>query len=462
MRVGGLRQPQVLFAGQGSGRPQPRSSAVRLVFAGIVVVACAALSLSWMVATSRGGEAGSSSTLPPLAAAVILPAPGRFDPSSTASVVGSPILQQQQQQQQQPVLRAMGGGGAASSPAPPPPPRGPIRRFVRDPSGDAAAAIADPSAPLPPRVLVLTPVKNAMKHLGRYFSHLRNLSYAPASCLSLGILDSDSDDAPDVPMVAELLARGYAPGDVASMSGTLAAVLLEAPAMLEHGWASVTVVSHDFNFSLPRGVRHGREVQRQRRSMLARARNHLVSSALTSEEEWVLWVDSDLYSYSPRTLAKLVGAATEGPAPNGHPIEILVPNCVMSPGGAGRSYDLNSWRGGTAPGNNASVREVVAWHDAVAERAQDKGGSKQGDLWLEGYGQTGNTYMHRLRAEGKVVRLDAVGGAMLLVRGELHRHGLVFPPVVYRHRIETEGLSMMAMDMGALSWGMPGVEVVHH
>ena len=62
---------------------------------------------------------------------------------------------------------------------------------------------------------------------------------------------------------------------------------------------------------------------------------------------------------------------------------------------------------------------------------------------------------------GAVVRLDAVGGAMLLVRAELHRHGLVFPVTPYRHRIETEGLSMMAMDMGALSWAMPGVEVYH-
>jgi hypothetical protein len=60
------------------------------------------------------------------------------------------------------------------------------------------------------------------------------------------------------------------------------------------------------------------------------------------------------------------------------------------------------------------------------------------------------------------VRLDAVGGAMLLVNAELHRHGLVFPPFVYRHRIETEGLSMMALDMGVLSWGLPELEVIHH
>ena len=63
--------------------------------------------------------------------------------------------------------------------------------------------------------------------------------------------------------------------------------------------------------------------------------------------------------------------------------------------------------------------------------------------------------------DAAVARLDAVGGAMLLVHAELHRHGLVFPPYPHRHRIETEGLSMMALDMGVLSWGLPFLEILH-
>jgi hypothetical protein len=61
-------------------------------------------------------------------------------------------------------------------------------------------------------------------------------------------------------------------------------------------------------------------------------------------------------------------------------------------------------------------------------------------------------------AKTSVVRLSAA----LLVHAELHRHGLVFPSFPYRRRIETEGLSMMAMDMGVLSWGMPFLEVLHN
>jgi hypothetical protein len=81
--------------------------------------------------------------------------------------------------------------------------------------------------------------------------------------------------------------------------------------------------------------------------------------------------------------------------------------------------------------------------------------------------------MHDLRAEGEVVQLDAVGGTMLLIRADIHRDGLIFPPFGYgkgneRARtdrdgeIETEGLGIMAIDMGYQCWGMPRLEIRHH
>jgi hypothetical protein len=68
--------------------------------------------------------------------------------------------------------------------------------------------------------------------------------------------------------------------------------------------------------------------------------------------------------------------------------------------------------------------------------------------------------------------LDAVGGAMLMVRADLHRDGLVFPPYPYGRanpcvrdgrtgEIETEGLGLMAGDMGHPCWGMPDLEIRH-
>ena len=188
--------------------------------------------------------------------------------------------------------------------------------------------------------------------------------------------------------------------------------------------------------------------------------------------------------------------------------DIVVPNVVMERGG--RSYDLNSWRAassaatGDAPGDAASVGAVTAFHDAVHKREVAAG--RPLALHLQGYGgeRGAQLYLHQLRCGGDaansstasgspplrlrappapsaaaqlakplpaappppppppcVVRLDGVGGAVLLVRAELHRHGLVFPPYPHRHRIETEGLAMLALDMGTLSYGMPYVEIVH-
>jgi peptide chain release factor subunit 1 len=65
---------------------------------------------------------------------------------------------------------------------------------------------------------------------------------------------------------------------------------------------------------------------------------------------------------------------------------------------------------------------------------------------------------------------------VLLVRADLHREGLVFPPFPYgtkndrirpragdwgQGEIETEGLGIMAADMGVQCWGLPDLEVLH-
>jgi hypothetical protein len=345
-------------------------------------------------------------------------------------------------------------------------------------------------------VLILTPVKNAAKHMNGYFALLRNLSY-PSSLLSLGIMDSDSAD----PIDSETLAlMGGTEGAAAAAggrapSGTLAKLLVAAPGLVrKNGWRRVSIARHDFGYSLAREARHGKEVQLARRSVLARSRNHLLSLALR-DEEWVLWIDADLKWFPADVIERLV-RASEGGHDGGRekdggrgdtPLRrIIVPNCVMKLGG-GRSYDLNSWRGGSeeTPGDRATAKEVLSALEKTAG-ARSVGGSPL----LQGYSPTGVRFLQHFRSRGAttnarkrakegdltiwlepealavgsdaVVRLDAVGGAMLLVHADLHRSGLIFPPFSYRLRIETEGLSMMALDMGVLSWGMPFLEVLHN
>jgi peptide chain release factor subunit 1 len=60
---------------------------------------------------------------------------------------------------------------------------------------------------------------------------------------------------------------------------------------------------------------------------------------------------------------------------------------------------------------------------------------------------------------------------MLLVRADLHRKGLHFPESLYGAgnplcrdvvgEIETEGLGIMAHDMGYRCWGLPNLEIRH-
>jgi GT2 family glycosyltransferase len=259
------------------------------------------------------------------------------------------------------------------------------------------------------RVLILTPVKDAEEFLERYFANLRGLAY-PREQLSLGMLESDSED------------------------GTWQRLQEEWP-RLEQELRRVTLCRHDFGYRIPPGrSRWSASLQIGRRSALARSRNHLLFRAL-HDEDWVLWLDVDVIEYPADIIETLL-------APDK---DIVTPNCVRTRGGS--SYDLNAWR------------------------------------------DRGRLHLHDLRSEGDLVRLDAVGGTMLLVRADAHREGLVFPPFLYgrsnprarhfnhfvtiyrpwrvlegdhRGEIETEGLAMMAHDMGYRCWGMPNVEVIHH
>ena len=329
----------------------------------------------------------------------------------------------------------------------------------------AAAAAADAGggaapAPPPPLVLILTPVKNALRHLPRYLRNVRSLAY-PRERLALALMDSDSDDVPSAAAAAAVaaLAANGSLGDFDGSGGgwrhtaTLYALLAALPE-LRRDFRAASVVQHNFGLAAPAAEsRHAEGFQLRRRAALARSRNHLLLSALR-DEAWVLWIDADVAEFPADVLQSLLAARRD----------IVVPNVVMAPGG--RSYDLNSWRAREL-GDNASLAAVVAHHDAL-HAAESRAGRPHA-LHLEGYGGGGaHIYLHQMRGGGGggggavVRRLDAVGGAMLLVNAELHRHGLVFPPFVYRHRIETEGLSMMALDMGVLSWGMPAVEVIHH
>jgi hypothetical protein len=248
------------------------------------------------------------------------------------------------------------------------------------------------------RVLILTPVKDAAHHVDGYLARLARLGY-PAGALSLGLLESDSHD--------DTYAR-----------------LEERVPELRARLRRVTLLKHDFGYRMPPGLpRWAPEIQLARRSILARSRNRLLAGAL-ADEEWVLWLDVDVIDYPADVLERLLATGKD----------IVTPHCVKAPGGP--TFDLNAWRDG------------------------------------------GRLHLHDLRGGPDLVPLDSVGGTMLLVRADAHREGLTFPPFLFGRRspvardptpitgegvgeIETEGLALMAREMGVGCWGMPHLEIIH-
>ncbi len=178
----------------------------------------------------------------------------------------------------------------------------------------------------------------------------------------------------------------------------------------------------DFGFLLPVGVpRWSPPFQVARRGVLARSRNHLLSRAL-GDEDWVLWIDVDVIEAPPDLIETLLATGRD----------LVHPHCLRQR--EDETFDTNAWR------------------------------------------DRGRRHLADLRDEGDLVRLHAVGGTVLWVRADVHRDGLVFPAFPYgtestairdpgaygvRGELETEGLGVLALDMGIQPWGMPNLVVRH-
>ncbi|MCC6943931.1 MAG: hypothetical protein IT335_05100, partial [Thermomicrobiales bacterium] len=120
-----------------------------------------------------------------------------------------------------------------------------------DPDGVLANAV---TAPALPHVLILTPVKDVARWLPGYFSLLANLTY-PAKLISLGMLESDSQDR----------------------SWQVASAHIERA---NSHFRRAHVWKKDFGYRIPHGkARYADAIQAERRSILARSRNHLLFHA---------------------------------------------------------------------------------------------------------------------------------------------------------------------------------------
>lgn len=270
-------------------------------------------------------------------------------------------------------------------------------------------------------VLILTPMA---KFLPQYWDNLNKLLY-DHSMILLGFI---------LPRSAE--------GDVALKQLELAVKKTQAT---KNRFKKVTILRQDsesLELQLEKD-RHALHVQKERRSMMALARNSLLFTTLSPKALWVLWLDADI-TESPNTLLQDMIA---------HKKPVLLANVYQRYVENGenkiRPYDFNNW---------------VESDEGLKLAA----GLKDDEIVVEGYLEMA-TYRplmaHLYEPSGDantLMELDGVGGGAVLVNADVHRDGAMFPSFPFYHLIETEGFAKMAKRLGYEVFGMPNYLVYHY
>lgn len=191
--------------------------------------------------------------------------------------------------------------------------------------------------------------------------------------------------------------------------------------------------------------RHALKVQKQRRSMMALARNSLVFSTISPSTSWVLWMDADIVE-SPTTLIQDM-MKHDKPIVSANVYQRFINAETKKPDI--RPYDFNNW---------VESEEGLK----LAETLKDD------EIIVEGYSELA-TYRplmaHFYDPKGDLhteMPLDGVGGGALLVKADVHRDGAMFPSFPFYHLIETEGFAKMAKRLGYSIVGLPNYLVYHY
>lgn len=280
------------------------------------------------------------------------------------------------------------------------------RGEIADPKATREAIAASAVKRPPPegdRLTILVPARDAAQHVARFREMVEALDH-PKEKTRIVFCEGDSAD------------------DTASL-------LKAAVEEMRPHYRDVVLTRFSHGLNLPRDNRWKVSLQRRRRAALARVRNHLIDVGVDETDDWALWLDIDLW-HIPTDLVRRLTSVGE---------RIVAPHCVTYPGG--RTFDLNSFQQVPFDQAHTKYRYMI-------------------DGILQSPPRVGRVTMESMRYTDKVM-LDAVGGAALLVDASLHRAGLRFPEKPYRGFIETEGLGVVARDIGGTAVGLPRVEVLH-
>ncbi|KAK6204718.1 Anp1-domain-containing protein [Scheffersomyces amazonensis] len=274
-------------------------------------------------------------------------------------------------------------------------------------------------------VLILTPMS---KFLPQYWENLNKINY-DHSLISLGFIIPRNED-----------------GD-ATLKKLEAAVKKVQSSDAKTKFKKVTILRQDSNSleSQAEKDRHALKVQKERRSMMALARNSLVFTTIAPSTSWVLWLDADIVETPPTLIQDL--ALHSKPILSCNVYQRYVDESTGQD--SIRPYDFNNW---------------VESEEGLKIAA----GLSEDDIIVEGYAEMA-TYRplmaHFYDANGDKnteMALDGVGGGAVLVKADVHRDGAMFPSFPFYHLIETEGFAKMAKRLGYEVFGLPNYLVYHY
>jgi glycosyltransferase involved in cell wall biosynthesis len=253
---------------------------------------------------------------------------------------------------------------------------------------------------------ILVPMRDVEQHVTRLVELIASLEH-PREQTKLVFLEGDSTDE-----TYERLEAALAP-----LRGT---------------YRDIIVARKHLGTTIERKERWEPQHQRVRRSAIAKVRNHLIDIGLDASDDWALWIDADMWWFPQDLFAQLRAANAR----------ITVPDCTTLPGGI--TFDANTWLEFERPPAYRFYRRINrgVYQPFGGGRARER------------------LYLDSLRHTDRV-EVDSVGGTVLLVDAALHRGGLRFPEVPYRHHLETEGFGLLARDLGVRPVALPRLEVLH-
>lgn len=273
------------------------------------------------------------------------------------------------------------------------------------------------------KILILTPMANFHEE---YWNNLLALDY-PKSLIELGFI---------LPRTSE--------GDKALKK--LQSKVKQVQSTTDK-YSKITILrqDNDSQDSQLEKDRHAWDVQRERRSQMATARNSLLFSTIGPFTSWVLWLDSDIVE-TPHTLIQDLAK---------HDKPVIAANCYQ------RYYDENLKKDSIRPYDFNNWAESDEGLRLAATLPEDQ-------IIVEGY-QEIVTYRplmaHFYNQNGdpaEEMALDGVGGTCLLVNADVHRDGAMFPNFPFYHLIETEGFAKMCKRLGYEVVGLPNYLVYHY